>query len=135
MEAADRFGESLFNGHAFGVAVDEPSGLVGGVVGEDQGGVIVAEAPYSDLAQRLAAAAHGDGGFIDLGFTVPAFPVEGDGGPGVVGERLELCDERPVAGPQRQEGETCVTEGVESGPVGDFGVEHQQFGGGLPPGS
>jgi len=42
VEAADALGETLLDGHPLGVAVDQPARGRSGVVGEDQGGLVVA---------------------------------------------------------------------------------------------
>ncbi len=70
VEGADLLGQALFDGHALGVAADQLGGLGGVVVGEDQGGLVMAQAADGELAQPDRAAPHPHQVVVDLGVTV-----------------------------------------------------------------
>jgi hypothetical protein len=56
VERADRLGEALFDVHAAGVVLDDPAGGEvrdwADVVGDEDGGLVVAEAGDGELAKR-----------------------------------------------------------------------------------
>lgn len=55
MEKAHRIGERIFNEHALGVASDEPFGGDARLVGEQDGGVFVAQVLNKQLAEGMVS--------------------------------------------------------------------------------
>src|SRR6266542_3062087 len=93
VKGADDLGQALFDGHAAGVVADQglEAGLV--VVGDDDGGGVVAQAGDDELAEGAGVAGQGHGGFVDFGPAVFAGPVEGHGGEVLAGQGIDLLDQ------------------------------------------
>ena len=73
---ADDLGEPVLDGHAAGVLVDEVAGGDLGVVGDDDGGLVAAEAGDDELADGAGVAGEPDGFLlVDPGAVVRAGPV------------------------------------------------------------
>jgi hypothetical protein len=81
VEAADGFGEALFDGHAPGVAFDDLAGGGAAVVGDDDRGGVAAEAAHDELADAAGVAGEGGLSVDEVGFAVAAVAVERDGVP------------------------------------------------------
>ena len=130
MEEVDGFLDAVLDHHAAGVAVDKARGRLGvGMVGQQQGGLVVAEVGDGDLAQGHRAGAQADLGCKDAGVAIAApdvvqldaLPVLGGG----VAQGLEHL------GGAAAEGEEADALGVqlgEHGVGGEAGVE-DEFGG------
>jgi hypothetical protein len=87
VEAADGFGEALFDVHPAGVALDERFGGSVVVVGDQDGGLVVAQAADDQLPDGAGVAGQvGVEGLGDLGAAVLAGPVQGNGTPGGRGD-------------------------------------------------
>src|SRR5262249_22277262 len=82
-EAADGLGEALFVVHTFGVALDEGLGGAVEVVGDQDGGVVVAQSGDGQLAHGGGVGRQADGGVVDDAHRAAgsAGPLQGDAGP------------------------------------------------------
>ena len=127
VEEVDRLGDGVLDDHAAGVAVDEVGGLGVELVGEQQGGLVVAELADGDLADRIGVVAQADALVEGERVAVLAADVgEGEALPGVGGE--QCLDELGGAAAQ---GEEADAEGVqlgEDGVGGEAGVEDELAG-------
>src|SRR5215468_9756612 len=80
VEAADGFGEALLDVHPAGIALDERFDRLVVVVGDQDGGLVVAQSTDDQLPDGAGVARQcGVEGFSDLGAAVPAGAVEVDG--------------------------------------------------------
>src|SRR5262249_16087199 len=95
-ERADDLGEPLFDGHPAGVPGDEVPGGDLVVVGDDDGGVVPAQAGDDELADGGGVAGELDGGvLVHAGPVVRAGPVQGDGGEARRGQAGDVGAQRP----------------------------------------
>src|SRR5262249_33791092 len=99
-EAADSFGQTLFDVHTFGVALDEGLGGAVEVVGDQDGGVVVAQSGDGQLAHGARVGRQAHGGVVDDAYRAAgsAGPLQADTGPRLGRQRREGGGEVGVAG-------------------------------------
>ncbi|GAA4231454.1 hypothetical protein GCM10023075_43570 [Streptosporangium album] len=128
MEGADRPAQALFDGHPPPVAFDDLFRGGVGVVGDEHGGFVVAEAGDEQLPDRHRVGRQG-GGLIDhFGGLVVAVAIQPDGVPLGGLQFGEVTGDRDRAGPQGQEPHAAFVECGELGLGGEPPVEHQLGG-------
>ena len=99
-----------------------------GVVGDQQGGLVVAQAGNGELADRAGVGRQRGGGVVvDLDAAgLAAGPAQGHGFPGAGGQGGQGFGDAGVAGAQGDEPDLAVVEFGEDGLGGELGVEDQQ---------
>ncbi len=128
VEEVDRIGDGVLDHHAAGIAVDQGGDRAVHLVGQQQGGLLVAEVGDGDLADRLGVAAEPDRAVEDARGTVDAAdigkrhlaPLGGRGG-------QQLVDQLGAAAAQGEEVDAELVEPGEVGVGGQAGVE-DEFG-------
>ena len=95
VEGADDLGEALFDGHPPGVVADQGLDRQVVVVGDDHGGGVAAESGDDELPHGAGVVGQPDaGGLVHFRPVVLSGPVQGDGGEVVVGEGVDVSDQR-----------------------------------------
>ena len=113
MEEAHRVGEGIFDQHALGVAGDDRCGLRLHVVGEQDGGFVMAEIGDEELAERALLGARLL--LIDpRGAVFAVGHVERNGAPSRGRQLIDLGQEFWRAAAQGQEGDAGLIEPVET---------------------
>ena len=129
VEEVDRIGDGVFDQHAPGIAVDEGGGRRVELVGEQQGGFVVAQVADRDLADRLGVILDADGLVHDARRAVAATDIaEPDALPALGGQAQQSLDHLGTAAAQGEEGNAAGLELGQVGVGGQPGVE-DQFGG------
>ncbi len=124
MEEAHRVGEGIFDQHALGVAGDDRCGLRLHVVGEQDGGFVMAEIGDEELAERALLGARLL--LIDpRGAVFAVGHVERNGAPSRGRQLIDLGQEFWRAAAQGQEGDAGLIEPVETVVCGELGIEDQ----------
>ncbi len=124
VEEVDRLSDRVLDHHAAGVAVDELGGLGVKLVGEQQRGLVVAEAGDRDLADRDGVVGQGDAAVEGGRVAVLAADVaQGQALPAFSGE--QVADQLLGAAPQGQEADAKSLQAGQDGVGGEAGVEHQ----------
>ena len=124
MEEVDRLSDRVLDHHAAGVAVDELGGLGVKLVGEQQRGLVVAEADDRDLADRGGVVGQGDAAVEGGRVAVFAADVaQGQALPAFSGE--QVADQLLGAAPQGQKADAKSLQAGQDGVGGEAGVEHQ----------
>ena len=129
VEEVDGIGDGVLDQHAAGIAVDQLARGGAELVGEQQGGLVVAEVADGDLADGDGIVLDADGLVEDAGGAVTAADVgEVDGAPAVAGQGEQLLDHLGAAAAQGEEGDAAGLEPGQVGIGGEAAVE-DQFGG------
>src|SRR5207247_2127441 len=114
--------------HPLRVGLDECLGGSVVVVGDEDGGFVVAEPGDGELADGAGVGGQPGGGvFVDLDSAgLAAGAGHGQGGPGLGREGVEGGGEFGGSGAPGEEADAAVVEFGQLGLGGDFGVEDQQ---------
>ena len=136
-ERADDLGEALFDGHPPRVVLDQRLDRLVGVVGDDDGGGVAAEAGDDQLADGAGVVGQlHTGHLVHLRGGVLAGAVQRDRGVRGGGDAADLFGQRSRAGAQGEELDAAGVQLAQHGLGGDLGVEDQQVrvvpGGGFP---
>ncbi len=124
MEEAYRVGQRVLDEHALGIAGDDGLGGGLGVVGEQDGGLVVAEIGDEELAE--GALVRTSLLFVDArGAMLAAGDIEGDGAPGRWRQVVDLGEQAWRASAQGDEGDPGGIEPVEAVVGGELGVEDE----------
>ena len=113
--------------HPPGVGADDLPGGQAGTVGDQQGGLVVAEPGDGELADRPGVGRQGRGGVV-VHFDaagLAAGPAEGHGFPGAGWECGQGFGDAGVAGSQGDEPDLAVVEFGEDGLGGELGIEDE----------
>src|SRR5713101_1794369 len=124
MEEAYRVGQRVLDEHALGIAGDDGLGGGLGVVGEQDGGLVVAEIGDEELAE--GALVRTSLLFVDArGAMLSAGDIEGDGAPGRWRQVVDLGEQAWRASAQGDEGDSGRIEPIEAIVGSELGVEDE----------
>ena len=124
VEEAHRVGERVLDQHALGIAGDDRLGGGLGVIGEQDGGLVVAEIGDEELAE--VALVRTSLLFVDArGAVLAAGDVEVDGAPGRWRQAGDLGEQARRAPAQGDEGDAGGIEPIEAVVGGELGVEDE----------
>ena len=131
MEKVDRLGDGVLDDHAPGIAVDQPGGRFALLVGEQQGGLAVAEIRDGELADRAGIVLEG-GWLVEEARVAVGAPdvVERDSLPLRVRRGGDGSEQLGAASAQGDEADAELVEAREVGVSGQLGVEDQLAGSG-----
>jgi hypothetical protein len=124
VKKAHGIGEGIFDEHAFGIAGDQLAGSGAGVVGQQDGGLLMAQILDEDLAEDALAGL--DLLLKDARRAVFALgQVEGDLAPCRGGKLGDLGEQAGGTPPQGNEGDLRLVEAIEPVIGGQLGVEDE----------
>jgi hypothetical protein len=127
-ERADDLGQPLLDGHPPGVLADQRPGLDLVVVGDDDGGLVAAQAGDDELADGAGVAGQRDGGvLVDARPVVGSGPVQRHGLVVGAGQAVDVPHQGGGAHAQGGELDAAAVELAEDGLGGDLLVHDQHL--------